>query len=148
MAETRKKVLERLEVVKSKLVNINDLESIITKQLSHLFTEEVYTWCAPSQTTEAIAQLIDHTLLKPDGIKNEIITLVNQAKEYNFGAVCVNGSRTPLVKQLLQNTNIKIAAVIGFPLGAATQYNYLFQSINYKYNNMINKKNRKKKNNN
>ena len=61
---------------------------------------------------------IDHTLLKATATKEEIITLCNEAKQYSFYAVCVNGSYVPLVKKELEGTNVKIAAVIGFPLGA------------------------------
>ena len=61
---------------------------------------------------------IDHTLLKATATKEEIITLCNEAKQYSFYAVCVNGSYIPLVKKELEGTNVKIAAVIGFPLGA------------------------------
>ena len=61
---------------------------------------------------------IDHTLLKATATKDEIIKLCEEAKKYNFYAVCVNGSYVPLVKEELKGSNVKIAAVIGFPLGA------------------------------
>ena len=61
---------------------------------------------------------IDHTLLKADATQEEVAKLCNEAKEYEFYAVCVNSAYVPFVKEELEGTDIKIAAVIGFPLGA------------------------------
>ncbi|MGI9546321.1 MAG: deoxyribose-phosphate aldolase, partial [Flavobacteriaceae bacterium] len=65
-----------------------------------------------------IEKYIDHTLLKPTATKEEIIKLCEEAIEYNFYAVCVNSCYIPLVAKMLEKTDIKIAAVVGFPLGA------------------------------
>ena len=61
---------------------------------------------------------IDHTLLKPSATTENIIQLCEEAKKYNFFAVCVNGSFVKLARRELINSNVKIAAVVGFPLGA------------------------------
>ena len=61
---------------------------------------------------------IDHTLLKPSATTENIIQLCKEAKKYNFFAICVNGSFVQLAKRELINSNVKIAAVVGFPLGA------------------------------
>ncbi len=63
-------------------------------------------------------QYIDHTLLKSTATEADIQTLCAEAKQYNFYAVCVNSSYVALAKKELQNTQVKVAAVIGFPLGA------------------------------
>ncbi|WP_297764578.1 deoxyribose-phosphate aldolase [uncultured Muriicola sp.] len=63
-------------------------------------------------------QYIDHTLLKSTATEADIRTLCTEAKKYNFYAVCVNSSYVALAKEELQNTQVKVAAVIGFPLGA------------------------------
>ena len=63
---------------------------------------------------------IDHTLLKPSATTENIIQLCKEAKKYNFFAVCVNGSFVGLAKRELANSNIKIVAVVGFPLGATS----------------------------
>lgn len=68
-----------------------------------------------------IASMIDHTLLKPEASKAEIETLCNEAREYKFKAVCVNPFYVKLCKDLLGDTDVKIATVIGFPLGANTK---------------------------
>jgi hypothetical protein len=65
-----------------------------------------------------INKYIDHTVLKATTTPKDIEKLCNEAKEYKFYSVCVNGCYVPLCKKLLVNTEVKVAAVIGFPLGA------------------------------
>lgn len=69
---------------------------------------------------EALAKMIDHTLLKADAIEEEIITLCQEAKEYNFASVCVNPTWVHKASELLAGTEVKVCTVIGFPLGATT----------------------------
>lgn len=77
-----------------------------------------------------ISKYIDHTLLKATATKKDIIKLCREALEYNFYAVCVNGAYVALAKQELINSNVKIAAVIGFPLGAMTTEAKVFEAKN------------------
>ncbi len=63
-------------------------------------------------------KFIDHTLLKPTATIQEIKILCSEALEYDFYAVCVNGCHVKTVKSILNKSDVKIAAVIGFPLGA------------------------------
>jgi len=67
-----------------------------------------------------LARLIDHTLLKPDATIRDIEKLCAEAKEHGFYGVCVNGSRVEQARFLLEETDIKVVSVAGFPLGAAT----------------------------
>ena len=75
-----------------------------------------------------IHKYIDHTLLKATATESEIITLCAEAKQYNFYAVCVNGAYVSLAKEELEGTNVKVAAVIGFPLGAMTTEAKVFEA--------------------
>ena len=75
-----------------------------------------------------INKFIDHTLLKPATSEREIIDLCNEAKKYEFYAVCVNGCYVPLAKQLLSKTAVKIVSVIGFPLGATSTEAKVFEA--------------------
>lgn len=68
-----------------------------------------------------IPSMIDHTLLKADATNEMIAKLCNEAKEYNFKAVCVNPTHIEYCVNLLKNSNVKVATVIGFPLGANTK---------------------------
>ncbi len=63
-------------------------------------------------------KLIDHTLLKPEASTTQIETLCNEAKQYDFASVMVNSSNVNQCYELLKDTDVKIATVIGFPLGA------------------------------
>lgn len=65
-----------------------------------------------------INKYIDHTLLKASATKNDIQKLCDEAIKYEFYAVCVNGSYVSFVKEYLKGTDVKIASVVGFPLGA------------------------------
>lgn len=77
-----------------------------------------------------IASMIDHTLLKPEATRVEIETLCSEAKEYKFKAVCINPYYINYCKDLLKDTDVKIATVIGFPLGANTSKVKAFETKN------------------
>jgi deoxyribose-phosphate aldolase len=66
----------------------------------------------------SIASYIDHTLLRADATIEDIERLCSEAREYAFCAVCVNGSWVADASRLLEGSSAKIAAVVGFPLGA------------------------------
>jgi len=66
----------------------------------------------------SLNEYIDHTLLKPTATEADIVTLCSEARQYNFYAVCVNSCFVTLAKKQLHNSKVKLAAVIGFPLGA------------------------------
>lgn len=65
-----------------------------------------------------IQQYIDYTLLKATATPSDIVKLCSEAKFYNFYAVCVNGCYVKLAKSELKDSDVKVAAVVGFPLGA------------------------------
>jgi deoxyribose-phosphate aldolase len=65
-----------------------------------------------------LARLIDHTLLKPEATRDEVVKLCEEAKKYHFASVCVNTTWVPLCKALLAGTDVMVCAVVGFPLGA------------------------------
>lgn len=65
-----------------------------------------------------LSKYIDHTLLKPTATCSDIIKLCKEAKEFDFYSVCVNPYYVSLAKHELQGSNVKVACVIGFPLGA------------------------------
>jgi deoxyribose-phosphate aldolase len=67
-----------------------------------------------------IAALIDHTLLKPQATAADIRRLCQEAKQYQFAAVCVNPYWVPLAATELAGSPVRVATVAGFPLGANT----------------------------
>ncbi|MCX8055387.1 MAG: deoxyribose-phosphate aldolase [Ignavibacteria bacterium] len=70
------------------------------------------------KTKEEFAKYIDSTILRADATEHEIVMLCQEAIKNNFAAVCVNPCNIELCKNLLQNSKINIATVVGFPLGA------------------------------
>lgn len=66
-----------------------------------------------------IAAYIDHTLLKPTTLLTDIEKLCNEAKQYQFVAVCVPPLFVKKALSFLLGTNVKVATVIGFPFGYA-----------------------------
>lgn len=69
---------------------------------------------------ENIASFIDHTLLSADTNSEMIRKMCDEAKEYGFYSVCVNPTHVRQCKEILKDSKVKIATVIGFPLGANT----------------------------
>ena len=65
-----------------------------------------------------LAEYIDHTCLRPDATAKDIERLCAEAREHRLYAVCVNGSRVELARHCLEETTVKVATVVGFPLGA------------------------------
>ena len=63
------------------------------------------------------AHLIDHTNLKPNATRSEIIQLCEESIEYGFSAACVNPANVPLARSVLNENKPKLCTVIGFPLG-------------------------------
>ena len=64
-----------------------------------------------------IAQLIDHTNLKPDASESDIIKLCEETVEHGFASACVSPVHVPLVASFLKEKKPKVCTVIGFPLG-------------------------------
>jgi len=75
-----------------------------------------------------IANMIDHTLLKPDVTENEIMNLIEEAKQYHFASVCINPYWVPLAAKNLQGSDVKVCTVIGFPLGSTTTAVKVFEA--------------------
>lgn len=75
-----------------------------------------------------INRYIDHTLLKAFSTENDIKKLCEEAVKYDFYSVCVNSSLVPYAYKLVKDSNVKVAAVVGFPLGAMDTDSKVFES--------------------
>ena len=71
---------------------------------------------------------IDHTILKATASSADVQKLCEEAIEHEFYSVCVNGCYVADAKHLLQGTDVKVAAVVGFPLGAMTTAAKVFEA--------------------
>ncbi|MDQ0062302.1 deoxyribose-phosphate aldolase [Paenibacillus harenae] len=79
-------------------------------------------------TSEQVASMIDHTLLKADATKTEVIQLCMEAKEYQFATVCVNAGWVSLAASELAGSGVGITTVVGFPLGATSTASKAFEA--------------------
>ncbi|WP_067032759.1 deoxyribose-phosphate aldolase [Allomuricauda sp. CP2A] len=75
-----------------------------------------------------LPEFIDHTNLKPTALPADIKKLCEEAKTHNFYAVCVNGCHVSLAREALKASKVKIAAVVGFPLGAMSTKSKVFEA--------------------
>ena len=71
---------------------------------------------------------IDHTILKATASQKDIEKLCAEATEHKFYSVCVNGCHVKDAKKYLEGTDVKVAAVVGFPLGAMTTAAKVFEA--------------------
>jgi deoxyribose-phosphate aldolase len=69
-------------------------------------------------TPKDLARYIDHTLLKAGATAKDIEQLCADARARHFYAVCVNGCHVELARHCLEDSDVKIASTVGFPLGA------------------------------
>lgn len=65
-----------------------------------------------------IARLIDHTLLRQEASRDDIIRVCREAREYEFASACVNPYWVPVAAEELHGSVVKVCSVAGFPLGA------------------------------
>lgn len=77
----------------------------------------------------ALAQWIDHTLLKPEASVSQIKQLCQEAQQYGFASVCINPAFVPLAFSLLSKSPIKVCTVVGFPLGATSPTQKMFETL-------------------
>jgi deoxyribose-phosphate aldolase len=106
--------------------------SVVDKDLIEKITREVLEQIAkagfdaplvPQAVDAALApadlpKYIDHTLLKAEAKPVDIDKLCNEANQYHFFSVCVNGVNVSRCVKNLQGTGVKVCSVVGFPLGA------------------------------
>lgn len=77
-----------------------------------------------------LSKYIDHTLLKADATKEQIVKLCAEAKEKDFASVCVNPCWIEVAKKELEGSGVDVCVVIGFPLGAMTSAAKAFEAKN------------------
>jgi deoxyribose-phosphate aldolase len=73
-----------------------------------------------SEAARQVARYIDHTLLKPDATRAEILKICEEGALYGFASVCINPIWVREAACALRGSGVKVCTVIGFPLGANT----------------------------
>ena len=77
-----------------------------------------------------INRMIDHTILKADASKEDVMKIIEEAKKYRFYSVCINPTWVSLAAKELQGEPVAVCTVIGFPLGANTTETKAFEAAN------------------
>ena len=78
---------------------------------------------------QKIAKMFDHTNLAQDASFDQIKKLCDEAASYNFFSVCVNPFYIKTCKKFLENSDVKVCTVIGFPLGQNTIESKVFETL-------------------
>lgn len=81
-----------------------------------------------NQSTADLASYIDHTLLKPEASREDILRVCEEAAQYGFKSVCVNPLWVSTVHTALKDSGVDTCSVIGFPLGATTTEVKVFEA--------------------
>ncbi|MCD5002276.1 deoxyribose-phosphate aldolase [Enterococcus saccharolyticus] len=75
-------------------------------------------------------RMMDHTILKADTPRGEVLRIIEEAKKYHFYSVCVNPVWVSLAAEELKGEPVAVCTVIGFPLGATTSETKAFETEN------------------
>ncbi|MGA2677538.1 MAG: deoxyribose-phosphate aldolase [Methanobacterium sp.] len=78
---------------------------------------------------EELAQMIDQTNVKSDATEDDIKKLCSEALQYNFASACVTPTNVVLTWKLLKYSDVKVCAVVGFPLGIQTPKTKAFETM-------------------
>ena len=81
---------------------------------------QIYQSPGSVPTAAEIGRYIDHTQLSPQADRDQIENLCKEAKQHSFFSVCVNSGCVNLASRFLAGSDVKVCAVVGFPLGAGT----------------------------
>jgi len=77
----------------------------------------------------ALARMIDHTLLAPTATRADIEALCHEAHENCFASVCVNPWWVPLASEKLAESPVRVCTVVGFPLGANRSETKVYEAL-------------------
>jgi len=70
-------------------------------------------------SSEALAAVFDHTLLKAEATREQVIRLCEEAAEYRFACAMVNPAWVSTAYAVLAGSGVPVGTVLGFPLGAS-----------------------------
>ena len=70
-------------------------------------------------SSATLASVLDHTLLKPEATRAQVIQLCREAAEHRFACAMVNPFWVSLAAETLAGTGVPVGVVVGFPLGAS-----------------------------
>jgi len=101
---------------------LNCIEGAVEEKVVKYKKEYRFTLEDKKIDLELVKKSIEHTLLKSTATIDEISKLCDEALQHGFYGVCVNPSFVEYVVEKLRGSKVKVVSVVGFPLGATTQY--------------------------
>ena len=99
-------------------MNEKELDRIIDQVIAQVRAQQGPAESTPGTTN--LAAYIDHTLLKPNATRDQILTLCDEAKQYGFATVCINPYWVKTASERLFGSSVGVCTVAGFPLGSNT----------------------------
>ncbi|MCR1897580.1 deoxyribose-phosphate aldolase [Irregularibacter muris] len=75
-----------------------------------------------------LSKYIDNTLLKPTATQADIEKFAKESAPYDFASICILPGHIEYAKDILAGTDVKIATVVGFPLGLNTTATKVFET--------------------
>lgn len=93
-------------------VALEDLGAKVTSLDAAAFAKQALA------SRSALAAVIDHTLLKPEATREQVLKLCAEAARYKFACAMVNPAWVATAKAALAGTGVPVGVVVGFPLGA------------------------------
>lgn len=79
-------------------------------------------------TLEQVAKTIDHSILKPDFTRADVIAGAELAKRYQTASYCIRPMDVTLAEEILAGSGVNVCTVIGFPHGSSTTKTKAFES--------------------
>lgn len=67
----------------------------------------------------SLAAVFDHTLLKPEATRDQVIRLCEEAAQHRFACAMVNPAWVSTAYMALAGSGVPVGTVLGFPLGAS-----------------------------
>jgi deoxyribose-phosphate aldolase len=85
-------------------------------------------WDGPLPTRDAVAKMIDHSLLRPELTPADVEAGLAVAIEYRVASVCVRPADVEAVAGALRGTGVLVGTVVGFPHGSSTTPTKVFET--------------------
>lgn len=79
-------------------------------------------------TLEQVAKTIDHSILKPDFTRDDVIAGAELAKKYSTASYCIRPMDVSLAAKMLSGSGVAVCTVIGFPHGSTTTATKVFEA--------------------
>jgi len=82
----------------------------------------------PLASYEALAKMIDHSLLRPELSDEQVLEGCRVARQYNVASVTVRPSDVDAVLRWLEGSGVPVGSVAGFPHGSTTTAAKLYEA--------------------